>query len=194
LRLFAAQPPDLVILDVLMPPPDGLEVCRRIRAADARVPVLMLTARDTTLDEVRALDVGADRYLTKPFDHLKLMAHLRALARRAEAAQQSPPLQLAPDLATGDLEIDLAARAVRRDGQLIDLSPTEWVLLEVLARHPGQIVPHHTLLERVWGGGRGGVNDLKTYINRLRRKLGDDIAHPRYIETRRNQGYRLARR
>jgi DNA-binding response OmpR family regulator len=110
LRHFAMQCPDLVILDVMMPPPDGFETCRRIRADAPAVPILMLTARDTTLDEVRALDLGADDYLTKPFDHIKLLAHLRALARRAGSS-------LAPqgvdDLAAGDLTIDFATRQVR---------------------------------------------------------------------------------
>ncbi len=113
LRRFAAEAPDLVILDVTMPPPDGFEVCRRIRQT-SRVPILMLTARDTTVDEVQALDLGADDYLTKPFDHLLLLARLRALARRAAPAPGPAPG--APDFAAGDLTLDFATREVRVGG------------------------------------------------------------------------------
>jgi DNA-binding response OmpR family regulator len=189
LRHFATRRPDLVILDVVMPPPDGFETCRRIRADAPAVPILMLTARDTTLDEVRALDLGADDYLTKPFDHLKLLAHLRALARRVGPA-------IAPqgkdDLAAGDLTIDFATREVRASGALVELTPTEYVLLELLARNAGTIVPQQVLLERVWGKAHSGdAHYLKVFVNRLRLKLGDDAAHPRYIETRRGVGYRF---
>ena len=189
LRLAAAEAPDLVILDVMMPPPDGLEVCRDIRAADPRVPILMLSARDTVLDEVRALDMGADAYLTKPFDQLKLVARLRALARRAGLPMGAAGNDAAaPE--RGGLTIDLPARLVRLGGRVVDLTPTEWMLLEVLARRDGRVVPHRELVERVWGD-RGGLGDLKTYISRLRHKLGDDGRGPRLIETHQKRGYRL---
>jgi DNA-binding response OmpR family regulator len=189
LRQFAALPPDLVILDVMMPPPDGFEVCRRIRRDAPQVPILMLTARDTTLDEVRGLDLGADDYLTKPFDHLKLLARLRALARRAG---QGIATQGTGDLAGGELSIDFTTRQVRVRGALVDLTPTEYVLLELLARNAGTFVPQHVLLERVWGKEHtGDAHYLKVFVNRLRLKLGDSAAHPRHIETRRGVGYRF---
>jgi DNA-binding response OmpR family regulator len=196
LRRFAEERPDLVLLDVTMPPPDGLAVCHQIRATDAAVPILILTGRDTDVDELRGLDAGADAYLTKPFEVVKLLAHLRALVRRA-GMPWHPPDDVPraeevsrAEVTVGDLAIDLAAREVRLRGRVVGLTPTEWVLLETLATNAGRVVPHRTLVEQVWGG-RGGPKDLKVYINRLRRKLGDDVARPRYIETRRNQGYRL---
>ncbi len=191
LRRFAEERPDLVILDVAMPPPDGFEVCRRIRET-SRVPILMLTARDTTLDEVQALDLGADGYLTKPFDHLKLLAHLRALLRRAgEPAEPGGPVGKA-DFAVGDLAIDFATREVRVKGEVVELTPTEYVLLEELVRHAGMVMPHQLLLERVWGPEYShDTHYLKVFVSRLRQKLGDDAEHPRYIQTQWGTGYRF---
>jgi DNA-binding response OmpR family regulator len=199
LRHFAAERPDLVILDLVMPPPDGFGVCQAIRQADATIPILILTGHTRLVDEVRALDLGADTYLTKPFDALKLLARLRALMRRNASARTGRGVEPHPArpsgsvVVTGDLAIDLAAREARLRGQPLALTPTEWVLLEALARDAGQIVSHHILLKRIWGvpDQRG---DLKAYINRLRGKLGDNGRHPRYIETRRGEGYRLATR
>ncbi len=187
LRAFAQERPDLVILDVSMPPPDGFEVCRRIRE-QSRVPILMLTARDTTLDEVQALDLGADDYLTKPFDHLTLLAHLRALLRRAEA----PAPERQADFAVGELTIDFATREVRVKGDVVELTPTEYVLLEELARHAGTVMPHQLLLERVWGPEYShDTHYLKVFVSRLRQKLGDDAERPRYLQTQWGTGYRL---
>lgn len=190
LRYFAAEHPHLVILDVMMPSPDGFEVCRRLRQAAPSLPILMLTARDTVMDEVRALDVGADDYLTKPFDHLKLLAHLRALARRS--GYLAPPSDTV-DVVLGDLTLDFASREVWLGHQRIALTPTEYLLLEVLGRQVGRFVTHRFLLERVWGTAYAhDAHYLKVFINRLRRKLGDDATCPRYIETKRGVGYRLA--
>jgi DNA-binding response OmpR family regulator len=192
LQAFAVEEPDLVILDVMMPPPDGLEVCRRIRADAPAVPVLILSARNAMLDEVRALDVGADDYLTKPCDHLKLLAHLRMLARRAEIGTRRGGAGHRADFAREDLTIDFATREVHLREARLDLTPTEYVLLEELARHAGQVVPHRQLLERVWGPEY--VNDahyLKVFVSRLRQKLGDDTVRPRYIQTQWGTGYRL---
>ena len=187
LRAFAQERPDLVILDVSMPPPDGLEVCRRIRER-SQVPILMLTARDTTLDEVQALDLGADDYLTKPFDHLALLARLRALLRRAEAP--TPPRRA--DYAAGELTIDFATREVRVGGAVVELTPTEYVLLEELARHAGTVMPHQLLLERVWGPEYSqDTHYLKVFVSRLRQKLGDAAERPRYLQTQWGTGYRL---
>ncbi len=191
LRAFATERPDLVILDVMMPPPDGFEVCRRIRA-ESDVPILMLTARDTTMDEVQALDLGADDYLTKPFDHLKLLARLRALVRRTGETAPAGARAGTPDFATGDLTIDFATREVRVRDEVVELTPTEYLLLEELVRHAGTVMPHQLLLERVWGSDyTHDTHYLKVFVSRLRQKLGDDAERPRYIQTQWGTGYRF---
>lgn len=186
LQRFAEEAADLVILDISMPPPDGFEVCRRIRELSP-VPILMLTIRDGTLDKVRALDLGADDYLTKPFDHLELVARLRALVRRTTEAA---PVRAT--FAAGDLVVNLATREVRLNGDLVRLTSTEYRLLEELARHPGMILSHQTLLEHVWGAEYArDVQYLKVFVRRLRQKLGDSAERPRYIQTEWGVGYRL---
>ena len=185
---FQEEPADLVILDVGMPPPDGFDVCRRIRAM-SQVPILMLTAHDTMLDKIRALDLGADDYLTKPFDHLELFARLRALLRRP--ASRSAPAE--PDFACADLSLVYATQDVRLNGAEVRLTAIEYRLLEELVRHAGSVLPHQLLLERVWG--QTYVNDvhyLKVFVRRLRQKLGDDAGRPRYIHTEWGIGYRFA--
>jgi two-component system KDP operon response regulator KdpE len=146
LQQFAKEIPDLVMLDVTMPPPDRFEVLRRIRET-SQVPILMLTVRDATVDKVRALDLGADDYLTKPFNHLELLARLRALVRRSSQSLRSQ----GPTFTAGDLSIDFAMHEVRVQGQVIPLTSTEYRLLEELVRHAGKVLPHQVLLERVWG-------------------------------------------
>jgi two-component system, OmpR family, KDP operon response regulator KdpE len=189
LRAFAAEAPDLVVLDVAMPPPDGLEVCRRIRKT-SRVPILMLTVRDTTLDKVRALDLGADDYVTKPFDPMELLARLRALVRRGGG----PLAQQEPVFSSGDFFFDGRAREVRIGDGVVRLTSTEFRLLEELIRHAGDVVPHQALLERVWGPDwTTDPNYLKVFIRRLRQKLGDDAERPRYILTEWGVGYRFLR-
>ena len=186
LRRFEAEQPDLVVLDVSMPPPDGFEVCRRIRET-SEVPILMLTVRDETLDKVRALDLGADDYLTKPFDHLELLARLRALMRRSSHA--SAPR---PPFAAGDFSLDFATHEVRVGGRVVPLTATEYRLLEELVRHAGTVLPHEFLMEQVWGPGyTQDGHYLKVFIRRLRRKLGDDAEHPKYIDTAWGVGYRF---
>jgi DNA-binding response OmpR family regulator len=186
IEAFERERPDLVVLDVAMPAPDGFQVLRRIRETST-VPVLMLTVRDATVDKVRALDLGADDYLTKPFDHLELLARLRALLRRAGGVDGSrPPFE------AGDLTIDFTTHEVRLGGEVVPLTSTEYRLLEELARHAGTVVPHHVLLERVWGPH--AVSDtqyLKVFVRRLRQKHGDDPARPRYIQTQWGAGYRF---
>ena len=189
LARFADERPDLVILDVAMPPPDGTEVCRRIRQA-SRVPILMLTVRGGMLDKVRALDLGADDYLTKPFDHLELFARLRALVRRSA---DLPPMA-APDFRSGELAVDFTSHEVRLGDEVVPLSPIEHLLLLELVRHAGTTLPHQRLLDRVWGTEYPrDIRYLKVFVNRLRRKLGDDAEQPRYIQTVWGIGYRFLR-
>ncbi len=176
---------DLVVLDVAMPPPDGFEVCRRIRA-HSTVPILMLTVRDSVQDKVRALDLGADDYLTKPFDHLELLARLRALMRRSNDMSGSIP----STLTLGELTIDLAAHQAWLRGQELALTSTEYRLLEELIRHAGKVLSHRHLLEQVWGPEyTGEIHYLKVFIRRLRQKLGDDADHPHFIQTEWGIGY-----
>jgi DNA-binding response OmpR family regulator len=187
IKRFDEERPDLVVLDVSMPPPDGFEVCRRIREI-SQVPILMLTVHDGTLDKVRALDLGADDYLTKPFDHLELLARLRALLRRASSSPVTP----GSDTDTEDLSLDHATREVRVRGEVVRLTSTEYRLLEELVRHAGTVLPHRHLMEQVWGPGYvGDAHYLKVFVRRLRRKLGDNPEHPRYIQTEWGIGYRF---
>ena len=187
LRRFDEDVPDLVVLDVSMPPPDGFEVCRRIRRT-SQVPILMLTVRDAPLDKVRALDLGADDYLTKPFNHLELRARLRALVRRS----RQPLAPAGPALSVGDVSLDSATREVRVRGELVQLTPTEYRLLEELIRHVGQVVSHRFLLEQVWGPEYvKGAAYVKVFVRRLRQKLGHDPEQPRYIQTVWGTGYRF---
>ncbi|MGD9890207.1 MAG: response regulator transcription factor [Dehalococcoidia bacterium] len=187
LRRFEEEHPDLVVLDVSMPPPDGFEVCRRIREI-SQVPILMLTVRDGTLDKVRALDLGADDYLTKPFDHLELLARLRALVRRSS----TPTPASRHSFTAGDLSIDFATNEVRLHGEVVPLTSTEYRLLEELVHHAGTVLPHRFLVEHVWGPECvGDPHSLKVFVRRLRQKLGDDADHPRYIQTTWGVGYRF---
>jgi DNA-binding response OmpR family regulator len=148
----------------------------------------MLTVRDATIDKIRALDLGADDFVTKPFDHLELVARLRALVRRS----QGPSLTAVPDFAAGELTISFASRSVRVRGEEVKLTPTEFRLLEELIRHAGMVLTHQVLLDRVWGPEWiGDQNYLKVFVRRLRQKLGDDAEHPRYIQTEWGIGYRF---
>jgi two-component system response regulator MprA len=180
---LAEERVDAVVLDVAMPRIDGLEVCRRLRTAGDRTPVLMLTARDAVDDRVAGLDAGADDYLVKPFALKELKARLRALLRRAEPADG--PLRFA------DLELDPAAHEVRRGGRRIELSRTEFALLELFVRHPRQVLTRSAIFERVWGYDFGATsNALGVYIGYLRRKTEEGGA-PRLLHTVRGVGYVL---
>jgi DNA-binding response OmpR family regulator len=187
LAQVAASPVDLIILDVQMPPPDGFEVCRRIRTMSA-APILMVTVRTSTRDKVLALDLGADDYITKPFDPIELIARLRALLRRA----QGTPVLTGRVVTVGDVSLDGDTHEVRVRGALVRLTPTESRLLEELMRHPGDVLPHRQLLEKVWGPAYvGDPSYLKVFVGRLRQKLGDDTDQPRYIATEWGVGYRF---
>jgi two-component system response regulator MprA len=180
---LAEERVDAVVLDVAMPKIDGLEVCRRLRTAGDRTPVLMLTARDAVDDRVAGLDAGADDYLVKPFALKELKARLRALLRRAEPADG--PLRFA------DLELDPAAHEVRRGGRRIELSRTEFALLELFVRHPRQVLTRSAIFERVWGYDFGATsNALGVYVGYLRRKTEEGGA-PRLVHTVRGIGYVL---
>ncbi|HEX8600494.1 MAG TPA: response regulator transcription factor [Chloroflexia bacterium] len=198
LELFRQEQPDLVVLDIMMPPPDGFEVCRQIRET-SQVPILMLTARDSTADKIRALDMGADDYLTKPFENLELLARLKALTRRAQLQPEPVEAQEVvqnqageSDLVFGELAINLANREVHLQGEFVPLTSTEYRLLEELARNAGRVLSHQALLERVWGPEYVGEDHyLKVFVRRLRRKLADDADHPRFIQTEWGIGYRF---
>lgn len=188
LRAVEEQRPDLVLLDVGLPDLDGYSVLRDIRAFSA-VPVIMLTARDEPIDKVRGLDAGADDYVGKPFDHLELMARVRAVLRRLDLKALA---QRVAAYRNGELTVDLEARDVRLAGARVALTTTEWRVLELLVGSAGWIVPHDRLLARVWGRDEpGDLDSLRVYIRRLRAKLRDDATAPRYIETVRGVGYRL---
>jgi two-component system response regulator MprA len=182
--LESDRQPDAVVLDVLMPGMDGLEVCRTIRREGNRVPVLMLTARTQVEDRVEGLDAGADDYLTKPFALEELLARLRALLRRT--ADGSGEL-----LRFADLELDPGTREVRRGGEPIELTRTEFALLELFMLNPRQVLTRSMIFERVWGYDFGyGSNSLDVYIGYLRRKT-EAGGKPRLIQTIRGVGYAL---
>ncbi|MFN8041634.1 MAG: response regulator transcription factor [Acidimicrobiales bacterium] len=170
--------PDLVVLDLMLPGLDGLEVCRRIQR-DRRVPVLMLTARDSETDKVVGLSVGADDYLTKPFSPRELVARVQAILRRAdEAAVRTDAPADAEDevLHVGTIEIDVAGRRVRRDDEAVHLTPTEFDLLVFLARRPGVVRTREQLLAEVWGYRDGsGARTVDSHVRAIRRKLGNDV-------------------
>jgi two-component system response regulator MprA len=183
-RLEANGEPDAVILDVLMPGLDGLEVCKRLRRAGSRLPVLMLTARDEVEDRVAGLDAGADDYVTKPFALEELLARLRALLRRTGAGSGEL-------LRFADLELDPNTREVRRAGEAIDLTRTEFSLLELFMLNPRQVLTRSIIFERVWGYDFGfSSNSLDVYIGYLRRKT-ENGGRPRLIHTVRGVGYAL---
>ena len=185
-RLGAATQADAVILDVLMPGIDGLEVCRRLRAGGNAVPVLMLTARAEVDSRVAGLDAGADDYLAKPFALAELLARLRALLRRAANGDDAPDV-----LRFADLELHLGTREVRRGSLSIELTRTEFSLLELFLRNPRQVLTRSIIFERVWGYDFGPTsNSLDVYIGYLRRKTEDGGA-PRLIYTVRGVGYAL---
>jgi len=188
LDLFRRVQPDLVVLDILMPLADGYVVCRGIREI-SNVPILMLTVNDSTLDKVRAFDLGADDYLTKPFDHLELLARLRALARRAH----SSPVVPNDNFQAGEFSLNFATREVCMNGNVIQLTSIEYRLLEELVRHAGTVLTHEILLTRVWGTEYTyETNYLKGVVRRLRTKLGDNPRQPRYLQSEWGIGYRFA--
>jgi DNA-binding response OmpR family regulator len=185
LDLVEQAAPDLVLLDIGLPDLDGYEVLRQLREF-ADVPVIMLTARDDTLDKVKGLELDADDYITKPFNHLELLARVRAVLR----LDMPMPRSRAPSFRAGDLEMDFNTREVRLRGELRELTPTEYKLLYHLVRNAGRTHTHGTLLAKIWGREYvDEVDYLRVYVRRLRDKLGDHPDRPRYIRTERGLGY-----
>ena len=189
IALWERENPHLLILDIMMPRMDGLEVCRRVREYSA-IPIIVLTALDAESDKVAALDLGADDYLTKPFGVEELLARVRAVLRRTQWEK--------PHISGGikqfdELEIDLAGHIVRLRGAEVRLSPTEFAVLAQLVTHAGKVLTHRMLLQSIWGAEYGGEAEyLRVYINRLRQKLESDPANPGYLLTEPGVGYRFA--
>ncbi len=184
LAAMAGSSPDVAVLDVMMPGHDGMAVCRRVRAAGDRTPVLLLTARTEVRDRVDGLDAGADDYLTKPFDLDELFARVRALVRRTAGGDGDV-------VSVGDLRVDPASRRAWRGDRILDLTKTEFDLLDLLARNAGQVLTHEVIYDRIWGYDFGADSkNLAVYIGYVRRKL-EEAGEPRLIETVRGVGYVL---
>jgi two-component system KDP operon response regulator KdpE len=185
--LMSSSPLDLVILDLTLPGMDGHDVIRRIRSF-SEVPILVLSVRESQDDKVIALDAGADDYVTKPFSMGELLARMRALERRSGGSDRGPEQSV---LRYGALEIDLARQLVRLAEEQVQLSPTEYRLLEAMATNPGKLLTHRWLLQRVWGPAYDdSTHYVRIYVQYVRRKLRDDPGRPSYILTEPGLGYR----
>jgi DNA-binding response OmpR family regulator len=181
---------DMIILDIMLPGLDGLELCRRIRAVSPSMPILMLTARSSELDRVVGLELGADDYVTKPFSIPELLARVKALFRRVEALQAGTSAK--KTILTGGLLIDTEKRSVALNNSAVELTAKEFDLLVQFARHPGRVYSRMDLLSQVWGYGYDGYeHTVNSHINRLRAKIEKDPAHPRYILTVWGIGYKF---
>jgi len=179
--------PDLVITDLSMPNMDGLELCRRLRPG-TKIPIIVLSVRGEERTKVQALDAGADDYVTKPFGIEELLARVRANLRRTPAGEG----EQAPVIEVGDFHIDLAAHKITVRGQEVHLTPKEFDLLVYMARHPGKVIPHRTLLSAIWGGqSTEQVEYLRVFVGQLRKKLEAQPGSPRYIVTEPWVGYRF---
>jgi two-component system KDP operon response regulator KdpE len=188
LRIAAARPPDVVLLDLGLPDMDGIDVIKGLRGW-TRVPILVVSARQTSDEKVEALDAGADDYIPKPFSMAELLARLRAASRRTVETVSTGASAI---VTTEEFTVDLQAKKVERDGHDVRLTPTEWHLLEVLIQHRGRMVSQKQLLQEVWGPAYGTQsNYLRVYMAQLRRKLEADPAHPRHLITAPGMGYRF---
>lgn len=184
---------DLIILDVMLPGMDGMEICRKLRANNIQIPILMLTAKSEEIDKVLGLEMGADDYLTKPFSVREFIARVKAIFRRMEMIETLGTQQQSKSLLIfGDLKIDLDKHKVSIQKQRIDLSPKEFELLSLLAAHPGKSYDRSKILNLVWGYDFDGYeHTVNSHINRLRNKIEPDIQHPTYILTTWGVGYRF---
>ncbi len=192
LRQALAKPHDLVILDLILPGMDGLEVCRHIRNRPEYTPVLMLTAKSTDVDRILGLEMGADDYLTKPFNVRELLARVKALFRRVEALRAKDPAVPQKTIRAGDLTLDPEKRKVAVQGKPVHLTAREFELLLEFSRHPGRVYTRAQLLDTVWGYSyQGYEHTVNSHINRLREKIERNPARPRYILTVRGVGYRF---
>jgi DNA-binding response OmpR family regulator len=193
LREALSKPYDIVILDLILPGMDGLEVCRRIRSGPEYTPVLMLTAKSTDVDRILGLEIGADDYLTKPFNVRELLARVRALFRRVEAIREKDSAASQKVIRTGDLAIDPEKRKVTVQGKPVHLTAREFELLLEFARHPGRVYTRAQLLDKVWGYSYQGYDHtVNSHINRLREKIEGNPARPRHILTVWGVGYQFA--
>ncbi len=184
-----AHPPDLLLLDLMLPTVGGLEICRAVRARPDYIPIIMLTAKGGQVDKIVGLEMGADDYITKPFNARELLARVRAVLRLARRSGGRPPRQI---IRSGEVEIDLEGRAVSVAGKPVHLSPKEFDLLATLAREPGRVFGREMLLERVWGYDYFGESrTVDVHIQRLRGKIEPDPASPRYLLTVRGVGYKF---
>jgi DNA-binding response OmpR family regulator len=194
LERFRAEPPDLVLLDLMLPQVSGIEVCRIMRRESA-VPIVMLTAKDSEIDKVVGLELGADDYVTKPFSLRELMARIRSQLRRLDVVAGtpgSPATEGEGTVAIGDVEVDLSGHRLLRDGREIPLKPKAFELLAFLARNPGQVFGRDRLLERVWGYDYAGeTRTVDVHVHWLRAAIEDDPGRPRYLQTVRGVGYVL---
>ena len=187
-----AERPDLLLLDLAMPGRDGFSILEELRGTGLELPIIVVTARDLEADKVRGLELGADDYITKPFSHKELMARIDAVFRRYRSATAQ---RRANVLTHGDLQIDYAQRRVTVAGRPVGLTPIEYNLLYHLATNAGRVMPHETLLAKVWGAEyRNESHYLKVYVGRLRNKLERDPQTPRYILTVRGVGYQFPAR
>lgn len=187
LRLVEDHLPTVVLLDLGLPDMEGMEVIQRLRGW-TQVPIIVLSARHSAGEKVRCLDLGADDYVTKPFGMDELLARMRAAERRAVQVEEAPVVR------TEAFEVDLGAKRVLRDGEEVRLTPTEWHILEILARNVGRLVSQRRLLHDVWGPSyQHETNYLRVYLAQLRRKLEPDPSRPRHLITEAGRGYRLER-
>jgi two-component system response regulator RegX3 len=186
LERFADHPPDLILLDVMLPDGDGRDLCRDIRHG-SDVPIIMLTARGEEMDKVLALELGADDYVVKPFSARELVARIRAILRRGQGPQRKGPIEL------GDVMLDPGARTVTKGGATIDLTPREFDLLHLLMQNAGEVLRREFIMDEVWDPHWfGPTKTLDVHVSWLRKKLEDDASQPRYIITVRGVGFRFA--
>ncbi len=189
LAAIEASRPDLILLDLMLPGMDGLQVCQIVRQAEPYIPIIMLTARSEVVDKIVGLEIGADDYVTKPFNARELVARVRATLR---LARHTTGQHQANRLCFGPLEIDLGGRSVSNAGQQVELTPKEFDLLAMLARNPGRVFGRDTLLEEVWGYDfAGDSRTVDVHIQRLRQKIEEDPHEPRYLLTVRSIGYKF---